>query len=111
MAIGQLLLGFFSQKILELGLLCFAGYWDKTVYETITLVNSQPVFTYEIVLLSCLQVMNDNVLQVPRRLASKARVVMPHFDIRQIAQRPLFSKSSINLSILLPKVFTYCSRA
>jgi hypothetical protein len=88
MAIGQLLLGFFSQKILELGLLGLTGYWDKTVYETITLVNSQPVFTYEIVLLSCLQVMNDHVLQVPRRLASKARVVMPHFDIRQITQRP-----------------------
>jgi hypothetical protein len=43
--------------------------------------------------------MNDHVLQVPRRLASKARVVMPHFDIRQITQRPLFSTSSIYINI------------
>jgi hypothetical protein len=96
MAISQLLFGFFSQQVLELGLLCFTSDWNETVNETITLVNSQPIFTYEVVLLSRLQIMNDHVLQVPRRLASKARVVMPHFDICQIAKWSFMNKFSIN---------------
>ena len=60
---------------------------DRKPYQSITLVDRQPLLTDEVISFHRLQIAHDDVLEKPRSGRASTRVIVPHPHVVQSAQR------------------------